>query len=147
MNVRKANLNDIDQLSVLFDNYRIFYKKESDLDSAREFLKDRMINRESIIYVAENDHKTLAGFVQLYPVFSSTRMKKLWLLNDLFVSHNFRGQKISVKLIDKAKELALASKSCGLILETEKTNVIGNALYPKTEFVLNEESNFYSWDV
>ncbi|WP_109300746.1 GNAT family N-acetyltransferase [Aquimarina sp. AU474] len=147
MEIRQANLKDIPQLSLIFDSYRVFYRKKPDVNSAKAFLGDRIMNKESIIYIVENDEGSCVGFVQLYPIFSSTRMKKLWLLNDLYVYPDFRGQKISIQLIDKAKELAVKSDSCGLILETEKTNMIGNNLYPKTGFVCNKDSNFYTWDV
>ncbi|MFT6871357.1 MAG: GNAT superfamily N-acetyltransferase [Roseivirga sp.] len=67
----------------------------------------------------------------------------MWLLNDLFVSPEFRGKGISVKLIERAKELVKDSSACAMFLETERSNLIGDNLYPKTEFKLNEGSNFY----
>lgn len=146
MNYRKANLNDLDSLAILFDQYRVFYKKQADLPAARAFLKERLTKGDSNVYVAESDNELL-GFVQLYPLFSSTRMKKLWLLNDLFVSAKHRGKGISKKLIAKAKNLVKESGACGMYLETGHTNHIGNQLYPKTGFKLNENSNFYEWDV
>jgi GNAT superfamily N-acetyltransferase len=146
MTIRKATENDIDQLAQLFDNYRIFYKKESDLTGAELFLSERIQNKESEIFVAQNNDNELVGFIQLYPIFSSTRMKKLWLLNDLFVSEHYRGKGISVLLINEAKNLCKRSNACGLILETEKSNEIGNNLYPKTGFSLDLEHNYYSWD-
>lgn len=145
--VRKALLSDVNLLAKLFDNYRVFYRKQSDLEAAMQFLKARIENKQSVIFVCENDQNNLMGFVQLYPIFSSTRMQKLWLLNDLFVEKNARGNGISKKLIAKAKELARNTESCGLLLETEISNKIGNQLYPKTGFQLNKESNFYFWEV
>ena len=73
-------------------------------------------------------------------------MKKLWLLNDLYVEENYRGKGYSVALINKAKELCKETKACGLILETSKENTVGNKLYPKTGFSLDTEHNYYSWD-
>ena len=115
--------------------------------SAKTFLEDRISNKDSEIFVAQNTTNKLVGFVQLYPLFSSTRMKKFWLLNDLFVHPEFRGNGISIGLIQKAKDLVLESKACGMYLETEKSNLIGNALYPKTGFELNTSVNFYEWNV
>lgn len=146
MDIRRATLKDLNLLSDLFDQYRVFYEKESDLDGAKNFLTERLEGNESVIFVAE-EGTVLTGFVQLYPLFSSTRMKRLWLLNDLFVNPNFRGNGISVKLIDQAKALAIATNAAGLMLETAKTNAIGNKLYPRTDFELDEDHNFYSWDV
>ncbi|MCB9203111.1 MAG: GNAT family N-acetyltransferase [Flavobacteriales bacterium] len=147
MNYRKAENKDLNQLSELFDRYRIFYRKESDIKKAKDFLEQRILNDDSEIFVAENKEQTLIGFVQLYPLFSSTRMSKLWLLNDLFVTPEYRKKRISIGLIEKAKELVVNSNACGMFLETEKSNLVGNNLYPKTGFELNQESNFYEWKV
>lgn len=144
--IREAAINDLNGLSKLFDDYRIFYEKESDRPGASKFLEERMLKKESVIFVSENSEHVLTGFVQLYPIFSSTRMKKLWLLNDLFVVPEFRGQQISIRLIDAAKEHAVKTKACGLMLETAKSNGIGNSLYPRTGFVLDTEFNYYYWD-
>jgi GNAT superfamily N-acetyltransferase len=143
---RLATHYDVEELVALFDAYRVFYEKPSDLTGAVKFLTERLIRNDSTIFLAEKNELPV-GFVQLYPIFSSTRMKKLWLLNDLFVQPEFRGQGISVKLIEKAKEKARESGSCGLILETTKSNIIGNQLYPKTGFSLDTEHNYYSWNV
>ena len=113
--------------------------------AAKIFLEDRLKNKDSELFVAVTNDLVLAGFVHLYPIFSSTRMCRLWLLNDLFVHPNFRGKRISVLLIEKAKELSVQTNSAGLILETAKSNEIGNSLYLKTGFVLDEEHNYYSF--
>lgn len=147
MEIRKAGPTDLDQLAELFNQYRIFYKKESDVKAGKQFLSDRMKNNESEIFIAIDEDKKLTGFVQLYPIFSSTRMKRLWLLNDLFVMPASRGQGVSIALIERAKELCRATNSCGLLLETSKTNTVGNQLYPRTDFVLESDSNFYVWNL
>jgi len=141
---RKATLQDIGQLSELFDQYRIFYHKDSDISGAEKFLTERIENRDSEIFVAEHEGK-LVGFVQLYPLFSSTRMKRYWLLNDLFVNENYRGKGLSKALIEKAKEMAISPDACGILLETGKSNDIGNSLYPNSGFELYDEVNFYEW--
>ena len=146
MKIRKIELNDIKNLSELFNDYRIFYEMESDLEGAKKFLLERIKNKESEIFVAENPENNLIGFVQMYPIFSSTRMKRLWLLNDLFVVENHRGLGVSVLLINKAKELCIETNSCGIVLETAKSNDIGNKLYPKAGFSIDLDHNYYSWN-
>lgn len=143
----QATTDDLEQLAVLFDAYRIFYKKDTDVEKVKAFLADRITNQESVIFVTADDEGRLTGFVQLYPLFSSTRMQRLWLLNDLYVLANCRGQGLSVILINKAKEHCINTGACGLMLETAKSNHIGNRLYPKTGFVLDTDHHFYSWDV
>lgn len=141
---RKAISDDCSELSILFDEYRVFYHKESDAKNAEIFLKERIQNKDSEIYVAEFDGK-LVGFVQLYPLFSSTRMKKYWLLNDLYVNDNFRGKGFSKQLIENAKKLCCETSACGIFLETGKNNDIGNQLYPSCGFELYDSVNFYEW--
>lgn len=144
-NIRAANLEDVEQLSELMDLYRIFYRQSSDVEQAKAFLTERITLSESVIFVAEQDG-IMVGFTQLYPLFSSVQLKKMWLLNDLFVHSDARKQKIGIALIDRAKMLCIDSVNCGgLLLETEKTNAVGNSLYPKTGFVLDEENNYYCW--
>ncbi len=144
MKIREAKSSDINQLSKLFNSYRMFYGKESNIDISKEFLDSRIINKDSIIYVCEV-RNNIIGFVQLYPLFSSTRVSKYWLLNDLFVDVKERGNGYSKLLIERAKKLVIESKACGMMLETEKSNNIGNKLYPITGFKMNELSNFYEW--
>jgi ribosomal protein S18 acetylase RimI-like enzyme len=145
MKIHHATPHDLEELTALFDQYRVFYQYESNLTAVKSFLSERITASDSVIFVARSPEGELTGFVQLYPLLSSTRMKKLWLLNDLYVHPNFRGMKVSVKLIDRAKQLARETDSAGLMLETAKSNTIGNNLYRKTEFSLDTDHNFYSW--
>mmetsp|Transcript_9508 Transcript_9508/g.15845 ORF Transcript_9508/g.15845 Transcript_9508/m.15845 type:complete len:150 (+) Transcript_9508:101-550(+) len=145
--IRPANMDDVEQLSVLMDQYRVYYGTSSDVDQAKAFISERITDKESVIFVAELDG-ILVGFTQLYPLFSTVQLKRLWLLNDLFVHKDARRRHIGQSLIERAKELCADTSNCGgLLLETEKTNVAGNQLYPKTGFVLNEVTNFYSWSM
>jgi ribosomal protein S18 acetylase RimI-like enzyme len=144
--VRRGNICDLDDLAGLFNDYRVFYRQETNIEKAKEFLSDRLTKNESVVFVAFAGD-TMAGFVQLYPVFSSVRMKKRWLLNDLFVKEEFRGQGFSIALIEQAKELCRQTGARGFVLETAKTNVIGNRLYQKLNLQLDTEYNTYSWDI
>ncbi|WP_139423077.1 GNAT family N-acetyltransferase [Chryseobacterium mulctrae] len=143
-NTRKATIQDLPQLAELFDQYRVFYHKESDISAAENFLKQRIENKDSEIFVAESEGK-LTGFVQLYPLFSSTRMKRYWLLNDLYVNENYIGKGFSKELIEDAKQLAKSTDASGVLLETGKSNDIGNQLYPSCGFEIYDKVNFYEW--
>jgi GNAT superfamily N-acetyltransferase len=147
INIRQATISDLEGLAILFDQYRIFYQKPSDLAGAKNFLKARIEKNESVIFVSSNAEEVITGFTQLYPLFSSTRLKRVWLLNDLFVESTHRGKGISVRLIERAKEHCRQTGGFGLTLETAKVNEIGNTLYPRAGFVLDQEHNYYSWEV
>lgn len=74
------------------------------------------------------------------------RMKRWWLLNDLFVKPEFRGNGFSKLLMERCKALAMETDAAGLSLETEISNHIGNRLYPEVGFELDREHNFYFWE-
>jgi len=143
--IRMATAEDLPQLAGLFNLYRIFYGKLSDPEGAFQFLSERINLKDSVIYVAEEEGELL-GFTQLYPVYSSTRMKKSWILNDLYVEKAHRERGISKQLIGMAKNLAVNSHAAGLLLETQKTNEIGNSLYPSVGFSPYDLTNFYWWE-
>lgn len=140
----RAERSDLDELASLFDAYRVFYKQESDLENAKVFLKERMDNNESIIFVSKSSG-TLTGFTQLYPTFSSVNLQRTWVLNDLFVAESSRGKGISKVLIQAAKDFVITQKGRGLALETDKGNFVGNNLYPVVGFELDEDHNYYFW--
>ena len=145
MRISTGTLDDVEELSVLFNEYRKFYGQAPDTENAIQFLRERIMNNESVIFLSRSADGVLTGFVQLYPIFSSTRMRRLWLLNDLFVATAFRGAGVSVALIEKAKTFSSETTSCGLLLETEKSNAIANGLYLKTGFTLDSNHNYYTW--
>ncbi len=146
MQIIKASIDDLDGLAELFEAYRIFYGKNAAPTESKTFLHDRMIANESVIFIATHETGKMIGFTQLYPIFSSTRMRRKWLLNDLFVHESYRGQGISKALIESAKQLCKETHAAGLMLETAKTNVVGNRLYLSTGFALENTCNFYNWE-
>ena len=121
MTIIKANIQHLEDLLPLFDNYRVFYKQVSDYKAAKIFLQDRLMQKDSVIYIAYKDNLAV-GFTHLYSLFSSVSMQPLYILNDLYVDHNYRKQKIGMALLNKAKELCREKNYKGLALQTETTN-------------------------
>lgn len=143
--IKKATIDDLESIVPLFNAYRVFYRKKSDLEAASTYIKERISNDESIIYLAFSGDEAV-GFTQLYPIFSSTRLKRVWLLNDLYVAKNQRGKGISKMLLEKSKQLTKDTNAAAVILETEKSNAIGNQLYPSVGFTLEDDVNHYYWE-
>ncbi|MGB3064779.1 GNAT family N-acetyltransferase [Sphingobacterium thalpophilum] len=142
--IKKASLDDLDATAELFDLYRIFYRQEPDFEKGKAFLKERFLRDESHVFLLFVDGKAV-GFVQLYKLFHYTRLKLQWLLSDLFVHTDYRGRGLSVALIDRSKQWCAETGACGLMLETEKTNDIGNNLYPRCGFEYDNIHNYYHW--
>ena len=88
----QAEPNHLDDLALLFDAYRVFYKKESDLSAAQVFLRERLTKNQSVVFMVYDGSRAI-GFTQLYLLFSSVNMAAVWLLNDLFVDPTYRGKK------------------------------------------------------
>lgn len=128
MKIRKANAQDLAQLSELFDGYRQFYRQPADLPGARAFIAERLQQQDAVIFVADSG-EALLGFTQLYPSFSSVSMQRLWILNDLFVAPFARQKGAAKALMDAARVWAESTQSKGLILETEVGNLTAQALY------------------
>lgn len=140
MMIQRATINDLNSLTELFDSYRIFYKQESNLEGAKSFLKERLVNDDSVVFIAY-DETNPVGFVQLYPTFSSVSMKRSWVLNDLYVNASARKKGFGEKLIKKAIEFAEETGAKGVSLETGHDNVTAQSLYEKIGF--KKESNYF----
>jgi len=140
--VRQAQPADLDVLAGLFDAYRQFYAQPSDVDGARRFLEQRMTNRESVVFLAEANGEP-AGFVQLYPLFSSVGMRRVWILNDLFVASTARRSGVGAALMAAAHDMARADGAASVLLETHADNRNAQSLYEKLGYRRNDETWFY----
>ncbi|MFT3680615.1 MAG: GNAT family N-acetyltransferase [Ferruginibacter sp.] len=134
LEIRKATMSDVAAVALLFDSYRVFYKQASDLPAAFDFLSQRIGNNESVIFIATMGGETV-GFVQLYPIFSSVRLKTAWLLNDLFVSEKARRQGIAEALLEQAKELGAETHAAWILLQTGDDNYRAQSVYEKNGWI------------
>jgi ribosomal protein S18 acetylase RimI-like enzyme len=138
--IRKATLQDLDQLTTLFDQYLVFYKKPSNIEKHKLYLKERIENNEAIIFMAFDDEikEKAIGFTLIYPTFSSILLNKILILNDLYVDSTIRnngtGEKLILKTVELAKELDVKL----VRLRTAKNNVIAQSLYHKMGFVRDD---------
>lgn len=146
MPVLRATLDHLELLVPLFDGYRCFYKQKSDLDGAREFLKSRLEEGSSVIFIAlgASSEAPAHGFTQLFPLFSSVSMQHTWLLNDLYVAPEGRRSGSAQQLMGAAADFARADGAKGLELETQKDNAPAKALYDSLGWVLDLEHDHYS---
>lgn len=127
--IRHAGVDDLDTLAPLFDGYRQFYGQTPDVARARTFLAERMANHESQILLALDDTGAGLGFTQLYPLFSSVRAVRTYLLNDLFVATVARRHGVAKVLLTAAVEHARSLGAASLSLSTALDNAPAQALY------------------
>lgn len=140
----RASLEHLDQVAPLFHAYRDFYAQKDDLSRSRAFLEERMLNNESVIFLAiDQSLNTPAGFTQLYPIFSSPKAKRKWLLNDLFVAPSYRRAGVGRMLMQHAINFAKETKSRGLELSTAVDNVTAQSLYESVGFTRDQKFHHY----
>ncbi len=142
LEVVQATPADVGEVVPLFDAYRQFYKKPSDLEAARRFLFARLSKGESVLFVAHHDGRAV-GFVHLYPVFSSVNLTRQWILNDLYVVADARKQGVGRALMKRAHQLAEDTQAHSLTLETAIDNHASQQLYESLGWKRDEE--FYRY--
>ena len=138
MTVRPVSETDLDTLTVLFAGYLQFYQVPKSAEAIRAFLAERLQRGDSALFIAEDAAGQPQGFVQLYPLFASLELRPSWLVSDLFVAPSARRHGVGEALMNAARAFGEASGACGLMLETAKTNLAGQALYERLGYVRDE---------
>jgi ribosomal protein S18 acetylase RimI-like enzyme len=128
VHVRRATVSDIESLADLFDRYRQFQGRQSDLAQARAFLEARLEHDQSILFLAEQGQGAV-GFAQLYPSFSSVSLARVFILNDVFVSAESRRQGVASRLLDALEGFAWSHGAVRLTLSAARGNTSAQALY------------------
>lgn len=144
LDVLRADASHLDLLAPLFDGYRQFYGQPSDLSGSRAFLAERLGREESVIFVAL-DEGTPVGFTQLYPSFTSVGMRRLWILNDLFVAPRGRRKGVGAALLERAKQHGRDTGARRLTLSTAADNLAAQALYEANGWERDER--FYTYEL
>jgi len=126
--ISRAGPADLDALATLFDAYRQFYGQAPDLPLARQWLRERLRFGESVVLVAKRGGAAV-GFGQLYPMFSSVRTARTWILNDLYVEAAARRQGAGRALLEAGVAFAREDGAAGISLETTRDNAAARALY------------------
>lgn len=143
--IKSVTQDELNQVTALFNQYMIFYKKESNPNKYRTYLKERLDNQEADIFIAYDEHQEAQGFVLNYTTFSSTSLGKIIVLNDLFVMPEHRKKGVAEALITRVKEFALERGAIRVDLSTAKDNFNAQALYEKIGF--EQDAKFFSYSL
>ncbi len=128
LTTRPAVLSDLPALAELFDAYRQFYQQTADLNGAEAFVRARLQAQDTHFICAEID-SDMVGFTHLFPSFTSVRMARVFILNDLFVSSTARGKGVGRALLAGAKDYGVEHGAVRLYLSTQHENTSAQALY------------------
>lgn len=129
--VRQAVFADLDALADLFDQYRQFQGQRSDIARALAFLAARFDHGESIAFLAFARDLPI-GFAQLYPSFSSVSLRRVFILNDLFVQPAARRLKAASALLRAVESHAWAHGAARVTLSVARDNLTAQRLYDRS---------------
>jgi ribosomal protein S18 acetylase RimI-like enzyme len=144
--VRQATIQDLEQLVPLFDGYRQFYGRASDVAAAREFLLARFTHNQSTLFIAHEGEKAI-GFTQLYPSFSSISLARIFILNDLFVHEQARRKGVASALLSAAVKFGTQLGADRLSLSTAITNDAAQALYHSAGWKRDDQFLVYDFTI
>lgn len=143
MNISILNVDDVNKILPIFDEYRVYFGQQSNVDAAYDFLYNNLSNNDAVIFIAEDDEGVI-GFLQLYTMLSSMKMSEMLIINDLYLTDVARGKHIGEQLMHQAFKFGKESGYETIYLETEKSNIGGNRLYTKLGMQVDDEHNYYS---
>ena len=140
----EADSSYAEKIGKVFDLYTQFYKYESNLIESTNYIKDRITNNESIIFIAINDANEAIGFAQLYETFGSLDLGKIIILYDLYVKEDHRKNNIGRQLMIRSHEYAKKINAKRIQLSTATDNFIGQSLYESLGYI--KDIDFYTYD-
>lgn len=143
MQIKECEIKDLERLSVIFDNYRQRYKQASAVDKIRAYLAERLENKQTKIYLAQDELGEINGFSLLYPSFSSIGLAKIWVLNDFFVCSGQNKKLVADSLMQKSLDLCSETGAIRLEVTTRKENHRLHRLYKDFGFERDYKYDYY----
>lgn len=138
LTARQACLADLNELAGLFDAYRQFYGRPSDLSAAAAFLRERFNHGQSVLFIAHAGTQAV-GFAQLYPSFSSVSLARTYVLNDLYVDERHRRAGAGRLLLNTAAQFTQAVGAIRLTLSTARNNTTAQSVYADAGWQRDEQ--------
>lgn len=133
MHIRQVETRDIPALMPLMLGYIVDFYQEAHpgVDRLDAFIRHLLENpEEGVQFVAEDDG-VLAGFSTLYFIWSTLKIKRFVVMNDLFVAESYRGHHVGEILMKAVIHYAEERNLMPIQWETGHDNVVAQRLYQK----------------
>ena len=144
MVIIESNRRYLSKLAQVVDEYRAFYDFSPSPKETEAFLEHLMDRNESTTFIAIDEQTdNVMGFINLYPCYSTLSLKRIWILNDLAVSKDFRGKGVSKALIEKVMVFAKATGAIRIELKTNVANSRAMNLYKSVGFEIDNDNVYY----
>ena len=142
LQIKIAQPDDFEKIGEVFNLYRQFYEKESNIEACKNYIHERLINNEAQIFYIENE-KECMGITQLYMTFDSLELSKKIILYDLYVRSEYRNKGIGRMLMNAAKSFAEKKGVTSIELSTSINNKNAQSLYESLEY--QRDTEFYDY--
>ena len=142
LQIKIAQPDDFEKIGEVFNLYRQFYKKKSNIEACKNYIHERLINNEAQIFYIENE-KECMGMTQLYTTFDSLELSKKIILYDLYVRSEYRKKGIGRMLMNAAKSFAEKKGVTSIELSTSIGNKNAQSLYESLEY--QRDTEYYDY--
>lgn len=130
--IRKASLEDTKVLDYLLT---MLIRDEKKYDSnineefeVKDFYKHIIINKSSIIYVAEENNKII-GYIYGYIESNETCFNKTSILEALYINNEYRNKGVATNLVKNFKEWSIENEAKYIEVQVLNKNVEAFNLY------------------
>jgi GNAT superfamily N-acetyltransferase len=141
--IRRCAPSDLDRLVPLFDAYRAFFAGGRP-DGSPEFLAERL-ERGDAVFLMAFAGELAAGFLTLYPLFSSWHATRIWFLSDLYVDERHRGAGTGKRLVEAARAVAHESGARSIMVEIPHREPHLVRFYDDLGFARDRDFDLYRW--
>jgi GNAT superfamily N-acetyltransferase len=130
--VRTTQDSDRKVLTGLMYEYIVdFYKRpKPPLNKLKGLIQMLLEGKEGVQFVAEKDGR-IVGFATLYFTYSSTRVSKIVIMNDLYVVEEMRGTSVAEKLFQACLAYKNENHYAAMVWETAQDNKRAQRFYEK----------------
>jgi ribosomal protein S18 acetylase RimI-like enzyme len=123
----------------LVDDYRVHYGRQSDLDGTERWLRGTASRARMRCYLATTrTDDVAAGVALVFPSPVTVRLDEKWVLADLYVASERRGQGVGRTLVTRVLDDARAAGVPRISLQTESDNDAARGLYRSLGFIAPE---------
>lgn len=143
MKVIECTDAQLEAAATLFNAYRMFYRRDSDLAACRAFLRANVEQQRSRLFLLVDEEDRAVGLCQLYPSFCSLSLKPYYYLSDLFIDPAQRRGGHARFLMNAVSARCAAEGAQRLTLDTAVDNQAAQHLYASLGY--EEEREFITY--
>ncbi|QQD82701.1 GNAT family N-acetyltransferase [Bacillus siamensis] len=148
LKIRPVTKNDTLELIPVVRSYIVdFYKcpdpTDNELENHINYLVDNPGSGKQFLMEKNGE---IIGFATLYFTFSTTKVKAISILNDLFISSEYRGKGLGEMLFKYALEFSKENGYAVMNWKTSHDNLKAQALYKKMGGV-NTNNNWINYEI